>query len=177
LLAGETAPASIWVWNNGDWEDSGNNVEVQDYFLGASDTLDAGTKIEVAWHRNVWTWRRPGESSPIRTGVLYVEDLLAGSHATVEEIDFNALNRRVYTGNRHEVWDLKMNTGESITAPAIIDYCLNVAGDRYKWLTVLCDAPDNLDNIEPYTSPGVTETLGNALAGPYEPFFFQPEIV
>lgn len=178
LLAGETATASLWAWNNGVWADTGNNVEVQDYFLPDGETLDSGTKIEVAWHRNVWTWRRPGEGGEIvRTGILY-EDLAQGSFATTDEIELNDAAARAFTGFRYEVYDIKLNDGESIPAGTVIDF-VRAPNGYYRWITALCDVSDNTDSITPApdsTPPESTAEESSYGFGP-DPFIPSEEFV
>jgi hypothetical protein len=119
-------------------------------------------------------WLLPPQQEGILTGVLY-EELLAGQFAQVDEIDFNPANARVYTGRRHVVWDLKMSDDDSLPAETIIDYCLNAAGDRYKWLTAFCETADNLDNIESPQSPGDSESEASQAGFSPGDFDFLPE--
>lgn len=78
----------------------------------------------------------------VYTGVL-TEVLNEGSSATVAEIDLDENGDKVYTGQEHEVYDLKLNSGESIPADTIIDY-VPMSGGRFKWITAYCAASDTL---------------------------------
>lgn len=98
-----------------------------------------------------WWLLEAGEGDPILTGVLY-EDLDALSFATVDEIALNAAGTaRVYTGRRFEVWDFKLDPGESIDAGTIIDFVACEHG-RYKWLTAFCKVSE-VEDVEPAETP------------------------
>jgi hypothetical protein len=89
--------------------------------------------------------RHEGGQGPrvtILTGAL-TSTLSAGSSATVAELILNSSNVRVYSGQTYTVWDLKLNTGESIPVDTVIDFC-RMSGGRYKWITAYCAVSDNL---------------------------------
>jgi hypothetical protein len=70
-----TADAEIYAWDGDSFEQTGNIVNVRDWW--GSDTVASGTKIEVAWHRNFWHWRKIGGGSAV--GVPFVND----AHETI----------------------------------------------------------------------------------------------
>lgn len=84
----------------------------------------------------------PAADEGVLTGEL-TADLDQGASAAVDELDLDATNAKVYTGRTFTVWDLKLNSGESIAQGTIIDF-VRMSRGRYKWIAAHCDVSDTL---------------------------------
>jgi hypothetical protein len=69
--------AEILQWNGTQFVGSGQLVKVRDFWQ-TEETLPAGTRVEVAWYRNVWVYRRSGAGDTFVVFEL-AEDLLIKS--------------------------------------------------------------------------------------------------
>jgi hypothetical protein len=71
------AEAEILQWNGEGFVGSGQHVQVRDFWQ-TTETLAIGTRIEIAWYRNVWIYRRTGATDTFVVFELK-EDLLIKS--------------------------------------------------------------------------------------------------
>ncbi len=146
----------VWVRFVDDHDTNEGDVDaVEDEYYGPAKLEGSVTSQSV--EKPLYLVRVGAEAAQfeILTGQLMVEDLEQLSFATVDEVTWDANDSRTFTGRRFEVWDLKLNDGESIPQYTIIDFCRdNINQERYKWLTALCDDADPVQETPPSVSPG-----------------------